>query len=73
MDEEFTELEELMALLAHTHHCTFTWCQEQQRTFVEGDVCADVLYGLHTFGTMHNNCARLFRLQWSCRARADRN
>lgn len=67
--EEHSALEELLAMIAHTHHCTMPYCQAPQRTFVEGDRCADVLHGLVPFGTMHENCARLFRLQWACRQR----
>lgn len=74
MDEEsYSAIEWFIAELAHTHHCTMPYCQAPQRTFVRGDRCADVMFRLTAFGTMHENCARIFRLQWACRERAQLN
>lgn len=72
-EEPVSWVEHLVAELAHTHHCTALYCLSAQRTFLPGDKIADVLYGLRAFGTMHQDCARVFRLHWMCRARAGLN
>lgn len=73
MGELWNSLEEWLVALAHTHHCTAWYCQKPDRVFIPGDRCADVIYKWHPFGTMHEDCARVFRLHWFCRAQAHLN